>query len=57
MRKKEWYMDYATHAFSRYANLGQPTRDDYENIIRERVQQENVLLDPEFVSIKEEDCR
>lgn len=28
-RKKEWYMDYAVHAFTFYALMGRPTREEY----------------------------
>lgn len=33
-RKKEYWLDYATHAFVRYAKLGCPTRQEYENNLR-----------------------
>lgn len=51
-RKKEWYMDYATHAFVRYASLGCPTRAEYETRIREDCYKRLALHNPSFIVIK-----
>lgn len=51
-KKKEWYMDYATHAFVRYANLGCPTREQYEERIRNDCYRRLSLHEPSFIVIK-----
>lgn len=51
-RKKEWYMDYATHAFVRYASLGCPTRAEYETRIREDCYKRLAFHNPSFIVIK-----
>ena len=51
-RKKEWYMDYATHAFVRYANLGCPTREEYENRIRQDCYTRFAFQEPSFILSK-----
>ena len=51
-RKKEWYMDYATHAFVRYASLGCPTREELEARIRRDCYQRLSLQNPSFIIIK-----
>lgn len=51
-RKKEWYMDYATHAFVRYASLGCPTREELEARIRLDCYQRLYLQNPSFIIIK-----
>ena len=48
-RKKEWYMDYATHAFVRYASLGCPTRQEYEERIRQDVYKRLAMHEPAFI--------
>ena len=40
-KEKEWYRDYATHAYQQYAALGYPTRDSYELKIRQEVLRRN----------------
>lgn len=51
-KKKEWYMDYATHAFVRYASLGCPTRQEYENRIRQDCYNRLALHEPSFIVMK-----
>lgn len=51
-KKKEWYMDYATHAFVRYANLKCPTREQYEARIREDCYRRLAFHEPAFIVIK-----
>ena len=51
-RKKEWYMDYATHAFVRYASLGCPTRAELEARIRADCYRRLSLHNPSFIIIK-----
>ena len=51
-KKKEWYMDYATHAFVRYANLGCPTREQYEERIRNDCYRRLAFHEPGFIVIK-----
>lgn len=48
-RKKEWYMDYATHAFIRYAALGCPTRKQYEERIRQECYKRLAMHEPSFI--------
>lgn len=48
-RKKEWYMDYATHAFVRYAALGCPTRQQHEERIRQDVYKRLAMHEPAFI--------
>ncbi len=52
--KKEWYMDYATHAFVRYANLGCPTRAEYTEKINQDCYQKHALLEPGVIGAKAE---
>lgn len=49
MVKKEWYMDYATHAFAEYSRLGCPTRTQYEQTIRESVFVRFAEKNPEII--------
>lgn len=51
-KKKEWYMDYATHAFVKYAELGCPTREEQIAAIRSKVNRELSLHEPSFIVIK-----
>jgi hypothetical protein len=51
-KKKEWYMDYATHAFVRFASLGCPTRDEYEHRIREDCYRRLAFHEPSFIVSK-----
>lgn len=53
-KKKEWYMDYATHAFVIYASLGCPTRQQYEEEIRRDVYRRSSLLEPGIILIRAE---
>lgn len=52
MARKEWYRDYATHAFIRYASLGKPTREEYETRIREDCYRRLALHEPHFIVVK-----
>lgn len=49
MVKKEWYMDYATHAFSEYSRLGKPTRSEYEEQIRDGIYKRFAEKNPELI--------
>ena len=51
-RKKEFFMDYATHAFNRYASLGCPTKEEYEKRIREDVYRRLALMEPALIVSK-----
>lgn len=55
MRKKEWYMDYATHAFVCYAQLGRPTREEYERRLRSGIYERLALEQPDFIVRKAND--
>ena len=46
---KEWYMDYATHAFSEYSRLGRPTRAEYEEKIRKSIYKRFAEKAPEHI--------
>lgn len=48
-KKKEWYMDYATHAFICYASLGCPTRKEYEERIRQDIYKRLEMHEPSFI--------
>lgn len=48
-RKKEFFMDYATHAFVRYASIGRPTREEYEQRVREDCYRRLALLPPDVI--------
>lgn len=56
-RKKEWYMDYAVHAFVWYALLGRPTREEYEKRLTDRVYAEYALLPPNEILARAEAAR
>ena len=49
---KEWYRDYATHAYQQYAALGYPTRDAYEQKIRQEVMRRNAADPPDEIEKK-----
>ena len=49
MNNKEWYMDYATHAFSEYAKLGCPTRAEQEERIRRGIYKRFAEKNPEQI--------
>jgi hypothetical protein len=51
-KKKEWYMDYATHAFVIFASLGCPTREEFENRIRQDCYNRLALHEPSFIVMK-----
>ena len=55
-RKKEWYMDIATHAFIKYAFLGCPTRDEREKQIRQECYKKFALKNPSFIAIKADEA-
>lgn len=49
-------MDYATHAFVRFAGLGCPTREEYENRIRSECYKRYSLLEPSLIVLKAENA-
>lgn len=51
---KEYFLDYATHAFVRYAKYGCPTREEYECRIRKEVLQKYSVISPEKAALKAE---
>jgi hypothetical protein len=51
-KKKEYWLDYATHAFVRYAKLGGPTRKEYEEKLRCAAIKEFSMLPPEKAALK-----
>lgn len=51
-KKKEWYMDYATHAFVRFANLGCPSRAAFEDRIRKDCYARLATHEPSFIVMK-----
>ena len=51
-KKKEYWLDYATHAFVRYAKLGGPTRKEYEEKLRCAAIKKFAMLPPEKAALK-----
>lgn len=49
---KEWYRDYATHAYMRYSTLGYPTRATLEEKIRADVNRRLAFEEPGFIVVK-----
>ncbi len=52
MKRKEWYRDYATHAFITYAALGKPTREQYTGVLKDTLYQKYKLDNPEYAATK-----
>ena len=53
-RKKSRIRDYAVAAFEKYAAIGCPTREEYENIIREEIYRNFELSEPKVILMKVE---
>lgn len=55
-KRKEWFRDYATHAYQQYAALGYPTRDAYEERIRQEVFRRNSADPSEEIAKKADEA-
>ena len=52
MALKEWYRDYATHAFMEFSALGYPTRETMEEKIRQDINRRLAMEEPGFIVVK-----